>query len=274
MFGLLIWSKNRAAQLDLLLSSIEKFCSNQFKIKVLYSNQGSILRETGEYRRGYDRCKEYHPTTTFIEEKQWNVLPNPHHLGEQTKEVLQEFDYFAVSTDDTVIFKPFYLSTKDMENCDIFSLRYGLNTIVQDPFIQSLQPALTKYEEQGNIITWDSRLYHCTNNYGFQFGHDMHIYTKRYLELIKDFKFSKVNELESWLFNNCRNKINPFIRSFKHSVAVNIPNNNMSGITQTDNSLPINEVNKKFLLGYRFDLENLNNVKIVGAHQLLPLTMN
>ncbi len=255
--GLLIWSYNRAAQLDLLLQSIEKFCPDQFEIYVLWKG------DLGFYE-GYLKCASLHPNIHMWLEKNFN---------EDTKVVLSLHDYFAVSTDDTVITRPFVLKEEHMSGVDIFSLRYGLNTVVQEPFSGRLQPALIRYNDEGETISWDSRLYHCTNNYGFLFGHDMHLYSKRYRELIQDAPFKKTNELETWLFNNCRDKINPIIRSFKQSVAVNIPGNNHSGITLADNSLPLEEVNNKFLAGYRFRLKEVEEMKVLGCHQLLNLQM-
>ena len=99
------------------------------------------------------------------------------------------------------------------------------------------------------------------------------IYTKKYRELIESCPFRKTNELESWLFDNCQDKINPYIRSFKQSKAVNIPSNNHSLCTQADNSLPFEEVNSKFLDGYRFRLKEVEDTKIVGCHQLISLVM-
>lgn len=256
-FGLIAWSFNRAAQLDLLLSSVERFAPDQFDIFVLY-------KSVGEFIEGYNLCKSYHPKVNFVSET---------NFCEQTKDILAEREYFGVSTDDTVVFRPFELDESLMNNVDIFSLRYGLNTTLQDPFTNIYQPALSMYFDEGDTISWDSRLYHPLNNYGFLFGHDMHIYSKRYREIIAETNFKKTNELESWLFNNARHKINPIIRSFKHSVAINIPANNTSGCTETDNSLPLEEVNAKFIAGKRFDITSVLNTKIIGCHQLVDLNM-
>ncbi len=160
-----------------------------------------------------------------------------------------------------------------MRGVDVFSLRLGFNTTIQDPFTQIIQPALTKFVDEGNTISWDTRNYHPLNNYGFIFGHDLHVYNQRYADIVDDAVFKKANDLESWLVYNGRDRINPYIRSFKESVAINIPGNNTSGVTQTDNSLPLEETNKKFLEGKRFNLEDVLKEKIVGCHQLMGIGM-
>lgn len=266
MIGLLVWSYNRPAQLDFLLRSIERYCPNTFEINVIFKSSG------GKFAEGYEKLESYHENVNFYYEE---------NLAQDTKNILSKYDYCAVSTDDTVIYRSFTLPKREFCKTDVFSLRYGLNTIVQDPFNNTIQPSLIKYSiwtendiyPDNTIIEWDSRLHHPLNNYGFLFGHDMHIYSRRYLELIQDFDFKKINELESWLYNNCRDKINPFIRSFKHSVAVNIPANNTSGVTQTDNSAPLEVINQKFLDGKRFRFEELEKAKIMGAHQRCDLVM-
>jgi len=255
-FGLIVWSKDRASQLDLLLSSLSKFAPNQFRTHVLYKGED-------EFGEGYKLCSGYHPDVEFVAETDF---------CKQTKEILATHEYMAVSTDDTVVFKPFSLSVDDMSGVDIFSLRLGLNTTVQEPFSGRMQPALTKFVNEGRTICWDSRLYSPTDNYGFKLGHDMVVYGPKYRELVNSLSFSKTNELETKLFY-LQDKINPFIRSFHHSVAVNIPSNNQSGITLADNSLPLESTNKLFLEGKRFRLDEVENMKVRGCHQCCDLKM-
>lgn len=256
-FGLLIWSYNRAAQLDLLLSSLDRFCPRLFETYVLYKSVGEKFSE------GYELCKTYHPNINFVPEYDFN---------KQTKEILSYHEFMGVSTDDTVVYKPFTLTEHDMKDVDIFSLRLGFNTTIQCPFTGKTQPSLSKYVNEGNTIVWDSRHYHPLTNYGFVMGHDMVVYSKKYFELVKEISFNKANELETKLFD-FRDKINPFIRSFLESKAVNIPGNNNSGYTETDNSLPLDIVNKKFLDGKRFRMNEILEQKIIGCHQLFPLVM-
>ena len=255
---MLIWSRSRPAQVDLLLSSIEKYCPNLFEVNV-------IKKVENEYREGYILCQYYHKEVNFVSE---------YNLPKQTKEILQKYDYCCVSTDDTVLFNKFNFNIELMKNVDIFSLRMGLNNNIQNPFTGEKQIQISKYFDEGETICWDSRLYPLHSNPGYLFGHDCVIYSKRYLELIQDLEFKSLNQLESYLITNSTTKINPFIRSFKHSVAVNIPCNNTSGITQTDDSSPLLETNQQFLSGMRFNLGQLDNLKVTGCHQIIDLEMS
>lgn len=255
-FGLLIWSYQRPGQLDLLLSSLDKFCPNQFKTYVLY-------RAEGEFIEGYELCKRYHPTVNFVPETDFCA---------QTKEILRQHKYMAVSTDDTVATAPFTLKEEYMANVDVFSLRLGFNTVIQDPFSGKKQPALNRFADEGDTIVWDTRYYHPLDNYGFIAGHDLVVYGEKYKALVSGLAFKKANELETKLFY-IRDKFCPYIRSFKKSVGVNIPGNNSSGITETDNSLPFEVINRKFVSGKRFRLKEVLEMDVVGCHQLCSLVM-
>lgn len=254
---LLIWSKDRAGQLDLLLQSIEKFCP-QFNVHILYkaSNQN--------YNEGYKKLESYFPECHYHPE---------FNFRKQTLDILGLNKYVCISTDDTVLTRPFSLKEEHIANVDIFSLRLGWNTVVQEPFSGRIQPTLSRYVDEGETVIWDSRLYNPYDNYGYQFGMDMVLYNQRYYDLVKKIEFKRTNDIEGYLSTHCRDKINPFMRSFKESVAVNIPSNNISGVTQADNSLPFEEVNSKFLDGYRFRLKEVEDTKIVGCHQLISLVM-
>ena len=256
-FSLCVWSRDRASQLDLLLSSIKKFCPNQFDISVLYTY--SILN----FKAGYERCQRYHPSVEFIKET---------NFCEQTKEILNRKDYTCVCTDDTVCTNSFVLTKEMMKDVGVFSLRLGLNTLIQEPFSGRIQPALTKYVEENDTICWDSRDYHPLENYGFLTGHDGCVYTNQYKNIVQDLEFSKTNQLETLLFNE-RHRMNPYIRSFRKSCFVNLPSNNQSGITLADNSLPLEETNKKFIEGKRFRLDEVEKMKVVGCHQTCNLTI-
>ena len=253
---LLVWSKDRAAQLDLLLESVKVF-GPSLKPYIIY-------KADGEYKKGYEKCIGRFPTSVFIEETDFR---------QNTLSILERCKYFCISTDDTVLFRSFSWNENLMDNVGCFSLRLGQNCLVQEPFTKRLQPALTKFSDEEETISWDSRLYHPFNNFGYLYGMDMCIYGKRYYELIKEVKFKKTNDIESYLTQLCQGLMNPFIRSFKHSCAVNIPANNISQVTHTDNSVDIERTNQKYLDGYRFTLESVFLNKIVGCHQIMNFRM-
>ncbi len=128
---------------------------------------------------------------------------------------------------------------------------------------------LHHYIDEGNTISWNFTKYHPHDNYGYVFGLDMHLYRRdKFLNLIQSIPWNNTNELETGLFH-CKNKVLPFIRSFKHSVAVNVPVNNMSGATIAGKyyAYSVESLNELFLQGKRISLTSLDNVIIAGSHQ-------
>lgn len=265
MIHLIIFSKDRACQLDLLLRSIKRNCPDTFITTILYtySNQDFKLG----YANLFLRRKEFGPLFSnkfwFIEERNFQ---------DDIKNLIEEksFEWVALSTDDTVIYRqmPDFWTWKNKLTPDIctFSLRYGLNTTLQDCFRNLYQPLLNGYQDEGDTISWDFSQYHPNANYGYPFGLDMHIYRRDILwSLIKNMEFNDSNQLESGLFYK-KHLCPSLIRSFKESVAVNIPSNNISGVTQAmENNLL--ELNSKYLEGYEISLEDIMKERIIGSHQ-------
>jgi len=268
MINLIIWSKDRACQLDLLLRSIAEYAPNIFSPTIIYKYSNE------SYRKAYDKLKDSQHIldNTFLHETDFytdniGLIKNP------------IFDHISFSTDDTVIYKPFpikpyfslvkYLPKNDSE---VFSFRLGLNTIVQDLYNQLNQPALNRYVKIDECVYWNALEYSSVHNYGYPFGLDLHVYRRTLLEglLSKIGKFNSSNELETKLFKyrTCAN----YMGSFRQSVAVNIPVNNMSGITQAGmkHSYTNEFLNSQYLSGLQVSLEEISKVDVVGSHQEIP----
>jgi hypothetical protein len=62
------------------------------------------------------------------------------------------------------------------------------------------------------------------------------------------------------------------MRSFKHSIAVNIPVNGMSGVTRHGEAHPytLEELNNKYLAEQVIDLDFIMQNQIFGCHQEVP----
>lgn len=254
---LIIWSRDRPCQLETLLNSIQKFAPDIFDIDIIYSFSNE------NYLTGYKcLCIEYNKKVEFHNKENGsgkNLLLN---LIE-----MQESNIVCFTTDDTILHKSVPCSpSKFMDNCDIFSLRLGTNTVVQNHVTGELQPVLINYSKDGDVISWNFQRYPALSNNGYPFGLDMVCYNKSMIKpLIQRCNFDKPPELESSLIR-FRNIINPTIRSFEHSCAVNVPITNMTGITASV-GISLEELNNQFLAGkkLRYKLDK----PIVGCHQIL-----
>lgn len=264
--NLIIFSKDRAAQLHLLLESL---CSHQyyhlFDVNVLWK------ASSPEFAEGYSLCKYNWSTPQFHEEK------DPFEF-ETKRQLAYSSSLVSFCTDDMVFFRPANLQLLDYLNggtfysACVFSFRLGFNTIEQDIHAGTKQPSLHKFLEQDGFIKWNPHNYHPHSNYGYPFALDTHVFrTEIILDCLRNKSFKNTNELESLLHRE-RHRISE-IWSYKHSCAVNIPTNTISGVTRAGEkySLDLVEANRNYLDGARLDLNSILMTKIVGCHQEIEL---
>lgn len=268
---LIIWSRDRACQVETLLHSIETFAPDIFETHLIYSCSGK------DFYAAYDK---------LAEERDDHYI----HLkvdGRGKSKLLELMEGWnnkqvALATDDTVLYIPIPAPpVQFMEDCDIFSLRLGKNTIVQNYATGEYQPILQSYDVEfygpyafgdldknpsAVVYAWNFLNYHPHCNYGYPFGLDMHVYNKSMLlPIVERCSFDKPNELETELFK-FRSHINPRMKCFDQSCAVNVPITNMSTIT-TSEGVSLEMLNGQYLAGkklrYKFDKP------IIGCHQIL-----
>lgn len=254
MLNLLIFSKNRAAQLDLLLRSINQyFWRGTYYISVLY-------KETELHKKSYQICKDLYPQVIFHKEKNFQ---------EDVEYLLDLEQNVCLLTDDTVFFN-YIPCTFDIEYNECISLRLGYNTVVQNHITSQLQPPLFPDEMENHILSWNPNKYGPCFNFGYPFSFDGHIYQSKLLkDILYDKKYKSTNDMEGILHNNrhCIQKI----YSFVHSCCVNIPCNNLSGLTQYGKIryYDIEELRKAYEDGKLLHINT--NEPIIGCHQELEL---
>lgn len=262
MYNLIVWSKDRPAQLELLLKSVQRHYPYFSAISVIFTYSNN------DFLDGYKIVSDLYPKVKFL--KQQGIYTNER----LTKTLVEKADTRGIcfSTDDTVIYRKPEVVYATVEYGECFSLRLGLNTIVQNCHTGELQSPLNfvnrNYED---TISWNPHDYSPVSNYGYCFGLDMCMYnTKQLRDILKKITFKKSNELEAALFK-FRNTITK-MTSYETSIAVNIPDNNMSGITQSSGG-SLEDLNKAFLAGKRIDLFNIMSQRIVGCHQQIKLEL-
>jgi hypothetical protein len=257
---LLIWSKDRACQLHLLLESIDKHLPELFDISVLYTHSN------GKFNSGYKILKSHYDNVKWLLEQNFH---------KDTLGIIKSSNYncITVTTDDTVIYKtPEVTPLIYLGVGEVFSYRLGLNTIVQNPFDGMLQPEVCGASEYRGIMMWNALLHNPIMNYGYPFGLDMHCWNKNFfLSLIEQFDFNNTSELEGNLFKY--REMCPLMFAFKHSVAVNIPFNKLSNTQYIGEQVfySTDELNDRYLSGQRISLESIEKKTIVGCHQVINL---
>jgi len=269
MINYIIYSKDRASQLDLLLRSIDKYAKGKIDCHVIYRASNVLFMEAydklfaGSRQYGCLRAKGYE--TDFRDNTLHVVTVNPCKL-------------FGFFTDDTVLFKPFSLTENDIleemnaQNCYAFSLRSGLNITKQCHYRDEgyVHPKIVVQDD--DLFMWDTSKHSYATNNGRPMSIDGNFFT--YDELLKslvEFPWNCPRTLDGIDVKY----IGPYMMSFKHSIAVNIPVNLTAG-GYADNwghfhQYSLECLNDKFLEGHPIDLESLKFDDIHMSHHELEL---
>lgn len=268
MIKLIIYSRDRAAQLDLLLRSIKQYAGNIFSTDIIWNYSDR------RYEEGYEKIIAENPDSVFYYQ----------YTKEEFRDITLDIldcneEHVCFSTDDEVIVKPIdklklFNNLPKFDN-HIFSLRLGFNTIEQDIHRGTKQPPLNIYVERDGVLTWPINFYHPHHNYGYFGSLDMTIYRTSLLNrILPKINFKNTNELEGGM-TQFRDECS-YMSSFSESVAVNLPVNNLSGYTLVNEKFAYTneELNEKYLAGYEIDLCSISQTPIVGSHQQIPYSWN
>ena len=248
----IIYSKNRACQLDLLLRSIKDHFKSVGNIYILYTYSNSFF-EAG-YNKFFDKWKNYvlgfeqlvfeNDVRTII-----NNMKSPYFLG------ICDDDVFMRETDCTDILEKF----KDPD-VNAISLKGGLNIIGNYP--ERPYP-LPTFVETDPFLKWEWRKYDVSYDWGYPSCMNPFIFMKDYfLSAINDMRFNYPTELEGG-FHLRRGGFRKYMVSFRESKVLNIPANRIQNLSPNLHSNNINysadEMNRKFLSGQVISTSRLYN---------------
>lgn len=269
MIEAVIFSKNRAARLDLCLSSLLLNCNIFKKIIVIYDyyeqDEYSYRKLISDYRD----CKHiiFRREVLKLNEEfvyACNNLENP---------------YVSFITDDTVFYRYCDIQAEDIVKVFdgktmTFSLRLGLNTIIQDYRTgEEQQPLFNTVELDKDIIKWNYTKYYPLMNYGYPISLDGHIYERDEIQkLIECIAINNLRDFEGKLCLSQRdlyNRRKPNMCSLKHSVCVNIPvESSLGGLHHSNNLGTSTETELiNYSKGMTLDLSSGDFSNIQGCHQ-------
>lgn len=265
----IVFSKDRAAQLKLLLDSIKKNAPGVFDVNV-------IINHTSEnFDKGYAKVI-HNPDFSDIH------FFGEHDLKNQVISLLgQESEYACFFLDDDILYKE--ISKEDIinqfndEDVACFSLRLGQNTT--HCYTLGGSNVIRDLEFTDNIIKWDWTLHYL--DFGYPFAMDGHIFRKSdILKLVKKSKFTNVEELEMSLFELSETYPRNKMTSYKHSVLVGVPLGRVQVSYDDDMILLLknnhatsarNKMNEKILSNEYLNLELIDFSNIIGCHQELNI---
>lgn len=269
MSNLLIFSKDRPPQLNLLLDSIETNCKQLFpKIKVLYKASDS------KFKKGYNKCISLFDNIEFVEEK---------NFYKDTLDLLNTEEKLSIfMTDDDIVYRQTSILEEDIEDLFYnhgvasFSMRLGSNTYIQNYHTGEYTIFPESYNLYKHFILWNWIEVPLHMNFGYICSVDGHWFmTSELLEMVKNMKDAKQpNDFECKLINE-RNILPTAMACLQYSILVNTPNNRVQEFCKNKAGerygASQEELNKIYLAGHKLSLDLLDTTNICGCHQELKL---
>jgi len=299
----IIFSKDRPMQLEALLRTFKKFCSDYrlAKIYILYKTTNEF------FLRQYMRIFQENPNSfymipqknfrkdllTILLDSQISETNNlqlkiffrlPWFINYLHKKKINrnnEKEFILYLVDDTVFVREFALS--EIVSCLSnnkgilgFSLRLGSNTTYCYPLDkQQLLPNFIKFNERIFIYNWTNAQY----DFGYPFELSSSIYRANdIIDLLPRLRFNSPNSLESKMAQMAKkySKVYPYHACYQISVAFSIPINRV----QSDNknkfgerySYNVEELNKKFENGEIIDTDKLAGFIPNSCHQEIEIS--
>ncbi len=258
---LIVFSKDRALQLDALLRSYYYYTENPVSVKVLYRDSSV------EFEKAYAELIQLYSDRPieFIQERSFK------------KDLVELFDRLTCSkviflVDDLqfknrVNFKSF-TSINPREN--IASLRLGAH--LNYAYTLNIKQPLPTFEKVGDMLSWNWKK--SSGDWAYPLSVDGHLFDKEEFKvLVNELDYKAPNSFEEALqvmypFFVTRNGL-----CFQNSVLINNPCNKVQ--SENDNvfgNASIEELNTKWLEGYRIDFQQFDQLRNESAHQELPLS--
>jgi hypothetical protein len=258
---LIIFSKNRACQLDLLLESIKINTVDLFdKINIIYKSDD-------EYISGYQILINKYPTINFHKENKFRM--------DLFKLIDDDIEATTFMVDDAVVYDKILTKKIDIvkpvvEEYFIFSLRLGLNCNYSHP--ANLYYNLGEHELDGEYLIFDYTKQQ-VGDFRYPLSTDGHIFNTRMIkDLLIEIEFNNPNTLEANLQRFVlSNSIPKNIKCFKKSKLVSIPANLVNDTFKNRHGLEHymseKELEDKFISGEAIDLSALDFNMVNGPHK-------
>jgi len=255
--NIVVFSKNRAPQLELFLRSMKRFFNeyHYFKINVLYLHTSEV------FKKGYDKVISQYPEVNFVLEKSFKkdlvaLMDDTH-------------DYSIFFVDDIVWKNNFTVRCNEFtefendKNILTFSLRLHPNMNYCYAASTHMQPL------SNNVWNWNG----LRGDFGYPMSVDAHFFrTEEIIGLIKRLQYTNPNQFEAIMAAYPINK--PKMICCEESIVFNNPCNKV----QTNNpnkhgNISADYLNQEFLNDFIIDLEPFVGLNNQSCHQEMPVKL-
>lgn len=257
----LIFSKDRACQLDLLLRSIKDNFKELENINIIYKYSND------EFKKGYDKIIKKFNYINWIKENDFYI---------DVKKTIQDFnsEYFlGLVDDDVVIRKPDLNLILPKFTKDIVCVSLRLNKNINYCYSQNTNINLPEFVESKKFLKWRWTILPHYGDFGYPSCINSHIYKLDWFKnLLEDFSFTYPNELEVQLDKN-RDHQKPYMISYLKTIVLNIPNNvsqKLKSRAGNNKIFTLDALNHAYINGYVINTNNLYEYNNISAHEEVP----
>lgn len=256
MLELIIFSKDRACQLDLLLRSIKREFAewSQARTVVLFTYS------SGPLRYSYERVRCAHPEVEFVCERDLTSR-----FKETTLSVVGERPLVAFLVDDDVFKEQFSLQSPELrvldEDPELLCVSLRMDPAMDYVYTQD-RPMARPVFRDGNI--WDWTL--ADGDWGYPMSLDGHIFrTAEIVPLLHTLEFHDPNSLE---FEMAKRPLpNPLAICFDVAKVINLPLNRVQDTAPNRHAgVDARRINLRFLRGERLSLRTVAGVRSRSPH--------
>ena len=259
--NIIVFSKDRAMQLELFIRSFNKYVKDfdKYNIKILYTYSNN------KYMEGYNKLFDMkYPNVTFVKENNFKS---------DLQSMIDINDKYTVFfVDDNTFKHPIDFYDKQMEIfendkqilCRSLRLYPGLT------FCYTMNVPMTKpVFLHNNIFFWRGQ----SADFGYPMSVDGHIFrTPEIMQYVNGIEYNNPNSFEGNMAPRPMNL--PKMICYDKSIIVNNPCNKV----QTNNAnlhgkVKPEDLNSKFLDGYVISLENIDGIQNKACHQEIELIL-
>ena len=282
MISAIVFSKDRALQLDLTLSSIKRNFKQVSEVCV-------IFHTSEEHSHSYEILTKEFPDIQFVRQRTHDTGG----LFSDIDTIITHCDqeYICFLTDDNIAYSPVVFSKSVLDGLfqnpfACLSLRLGSNIRKRDYGDGVLRDdCLPPRERNDPFLTWNRTTIPVGGYWSYPLSVDGHIFrkqdTKRFAKELNILNSSGAfdwkqtpNEFEAKL-QRFWFDIPPLMASLRMSCIVNSPNNRVQNTIKNRHgdefSYDAQFLNEKFLGGYRINLDHIDFPEIVCPHQELDI---
>lgn len=255
-----VFSKDRACQLDLLLRSLKEYCREwrDFSVAVLFTASNE------QFEKGYEIVRRDHPEFSYVRENDFK---------EDLMTIVNDrpSNNYVMFLVDDMVFKNFFDSTSEEvayleANPDVLCLSLRLGRHITHCYPRGNIPQALPTFDHRTLCAW--RWEGCEGDWGYPMSLDGHIYRRLLVETyLRHLPFVNPNTLEAAMSSNVPRQI-PRMVCFHESIAMNVPLNRVQHtIENLHGSVSAEFLNVKFVAGDRISLKPFRGLVNRSAHE-------